>query len=248
MRRTAITLVFLAVAAPAGAQEPPAAPAAPVGKPVALSDVLQVSVRQNPTLAEATIDVRVADAQLLAASGLDDWLLEGSGGVSISPVRSDVLDQSTATAIDLSASLTRPLSSGGSVGLEVDGGWSNAPSLTSGTGSRYELGAQLVASQPLLRGRGRAIARAQIAAARSAREVALRSRRAAASQVIADVINAYWELAYAARALEIERGSLQLAEERLRRIRAGIAAGATAGIEEVQVDQTAATREGEVVS
>jgi outer membrane protein len=234
-------LILLLVSSTAEAQEP-------AGKPIALSDALQVAVRQHPTLAEATIDVRVADAQLLAASGLDDWLLEASGVVAFAPDRVSGTETQTTTTIDLEASLTKPLPTGGAVGLTLGGGWSDAPSFSAGTGSRYESDISLFASHSLLRGRGRDVARADQARARSAREVAVRAKRAAAIIVIEDVVSSYWELVFATRSLEIRRGSLELANERLRRIRAGIAAGATAGIEEVQVDQTAATREGEVVS
>jgi len=235
---------------PAGAPAPPPddAPAATPAASVALSDALQVAVRQSPSLADAAIDVSVADAQLLAAAGLDDWLLSATGSFqrAYSSHRSG---QNSTTTIDLQATLTRPLSTGGSLGVRAGGGWSDNPFAFSTTQVfRYSSRLSVVATQPLLRGAGRRIARADQYRARTARDAAERTRRAAAINVVQDVVAAYWELAYAARSLEIRRGALQLAEERLRRIQAGIAAGATAGIEEVAVSQTVATREQDVIS
>src|SRR5262245_33210907 len=65
---------------PSTAAEAAAAPA----REISLAQTLEVAVRQSPTLADATIDVNVAEASVLSASGLEDWVLAAAGVFSIS--------------------------------------------------------------------------------------------------------------------------------------------------------------------
>src|SRR5688572_18964286 len=57
---------------------PPSLPAddtPPLGQRITLPEALQIAVRQSPDLALASIDVEIARARVLTASGVDDWLL-----------------------------------------------------------------------------------------------------------------------------------------------------------------------------
>lgn len=237
-----------AAAQPAAAEPERAAPSAADGPQMPLGEVLEVAIRQSPQLALAAIDVAVADAAVLAASGIDDWVL--AAGLSFSSLRVNrEIGSSTTNSIDVTGGLSRSLSSGGVISIGAQSGFSNNPfSLTSDSSGSWAHSVTASISQPLLRGRGERIARAQLRQLDIQRDVARLRREAAAISILDDVIASYWELAFAIRDLEIRRSSLALAEERLRITRAGIDAGATAPTEALAVEQIIATREEEIVS
>ncbi|HUH04626.1 MAG TPA: TolC family protein [Kofleriaceae bacterium] len=246
-------LVLLLVPSNAASQPTPGEPEAnpptgAAGPQMPLGQVLEVAIRQSPQLALAAIDVAVADAAVLTAAGIDDWVL--AAGVSFSSLRvKRATDTSTTNSIDFSGSLSRSLSTGGVIGIGAQSGYSNNPfSLTSDSGGSWSHSVSASISQPLLRGRGEGVARARLRQVDLQRDVARLNREAAAISILGDVIAAYWELAFSIRDLEIRRGSLALAEERLRITRAGIDAGATAPTEALAVEQIIATREEEIVS
>src|SRR5262245_48006332 len=64
------------------AEPPPTAGKPPPGKPMSLADVLQHAVQQSPALASARIDVEVAEARVLEATGIEDWVLGLNGSVN----------------------------------------------------------------------------------------------------------------------------------------------------------------------
>lgn len=76
----------------------------------------------------------------------------------------------------------------------------------------YSAQTQIVARQPLLRGAGRDANMAEIRIAEQSALAAQESQALAASEVIRDLLVAYWELWYADRALEVQREALALTE------------------------------------
>jgi outer membrane protein len=76
----------------------------------------------------------------------------------------------------------------------------------------YSLQTQLVARQPLLRGAGRDANLAEIRVAEQSARLARESQSLATSEVIRDLLVAYWELWYADRALAVQREALLLTE------------------------------------
>ncbi|ACY18878.1 TolC family protein [Haliangium ochraceum] len=232
---------------PAGAENTPGVPpeleiTAPEGiRQMRLSEVLDVTVRQAPSLAQAVIDVRVADAAILEAAGIDDWALRAAVGWSSQ--RFAGLDQLQNSA-SLSADLTRSLPTGGTVTLHGDTGFSSnvfriSPDEPENT---YSHTVALGVSHSLWRGLGEKYARAGQTRASIQRSAAELDVQASALSVVREVVAAYWELAYAWRDLEIRRASLALAEEQLRNTQARIQAGAVAPTEALAVEQTILSR------
>lgn len=230
----------VALAPPARADEA----AAPGPQPMPLGEVLQVAIRQNPSLELAAIDVDIADAAVMRASGIDDWVLNGDLTLNRFHTTADVGGMSTSAnydSLDVSGSISRSLSTGGSFSVSVNSSHDTTPfSVTSGQWTQSILAN---VTQPLLQGRGKRIARAAVRRSRVDLDAATLSRRSQAVSVLSDVINAYYELAYAKRSLEIQQASLELAVERLRITQASIKAGATAPSEATAVEQTIASRE-----
>lgn len=219
---------------------------------VKLSQLLQVAVRQNPALASASIDVDVADARVLEASGVDDWQLDVTGTMFVARLGGAITAVSARAqdVVELSAGLTKALRSGGTLRVGVSTRYNKSifDFATGASNLGYSGSFDITYDQPLLRGHGEQFARANIARARIARTASQRSRHASAISVARDVILAYWELAYAQRDLEIRKSSLDLAKERLRITKAGINAGAIAPVEALAVEQVIAQREEEILA
>ncbi len=203
---------------------------------LSLHDAIALAAKQNPTLAASVAAVRVADATVLATRGVDDLLWETSATWTRN--RTDVvtsipLQQPRVDDVQLSTSLLRLLATGGQVGLRASLDVSSAeywadPSLNPGV-SPYSTtnlvvpSVQLALSQPLLRGAGEAVARAQQRRARLARDAAVLAREAVAAAVVRDVVVAYWDLVMAKEELSIRRALTESTQQQLYAVQANIA-------------------------
>jgi outer membrane protein TolC len=238
------------------------------GRRIGLREALKLAVRQNPTLANETIDVAIAEAQIRQTYGLEDWLV--AAGATWVSQRANVVEgkQFQTPAVDslnLTASVARPLIDGGKLGLTATNGWTKAdnrleiqptdmfgnpvgdPVVTSGSNTEYNPKLQLTFNQPLLAGFGEVSYGAARARARANRTVQEMEREGTASNVVRDVVQAYWELAYAAQEVEIRKASLALAREQLRITQAGIDVGKLAKTESLAIEQAIASREQELL-
>jgi outer membrane protein TolC len=107
--------------------------------------------------------------------------------------------------------------------------------------------AQVTFAQPLLRGFGEENRNAVRIRARASLTVQELERENTAGNIVRDVIQAYWELAYAAQDVEIRKQSLALAREQLRITQAGIDVGKLAKTESLAIEQAIASREEELL-
>ncbi len=256
MRRVLAILVLFALlpagpvrAQPATAEDAEKRPPRTLG----LDQALDVMVRENPDLQRARVDLAIADAGSLSAAGLDDWVLTANGAWVSSRralVAGEPFQTPSSDSLSLSAQITRSLATGGTVGLSLAGGYTETEyAFDFGFGLQEEtvdtISASLVASvsQPLLRGRGREVARAAQERARLARDAAALKREIAADDAVLAVVAAYWELSYAIRSVAIREGSLDLAREQLRITREAIAGEVSAPTEALAIEQAIAVRE-----
>ncbi|MCE9575825.1 MAG: TolC family protein [Deltaproteobacteria bacterium] len=226
-----------------------AGPATPVDLPA----LLQIAVRQSPTLATASIDIEIAAAQVDATLGLDDWTVGAGLDVSATADRSAVMNGGGRNiAATLSGDLSRLLPSGGTVALHASSGLVNRKSQFTESGLQDPtVWTDTISgsfSQPLMRGRGRAIARAQVALAHLAEDAAALTRRGRALTVVENVVTTYWDLVSANRVLAIAKGSLALAQERFRVTQLGVRGGKIADAELVAVEEAIATRQEDVLN
>jgi outer membrane protein TolC len=205
-------------------------------RPVALRDVLTLALEHNPTLGAAVADVAIGDAMVVAARGLDDFVV-GAGGtwsqyrrplVSGSPVQQPALDD-----VVLSAQVTRPLPTGGSIGLRLSDEFTQSQFASDNMMGGYDRSRsiawapslQLVLTHPLLRGIGVHTARAQRFRAAAIRDQVHLRRETTAAVLVRDVVGAYWELAYARDELAIRSASAASAREQLAIVKANIEVG-----------------------
>ena len=248
-----------------GQQPGPAAPApGPVDTPssaanASLGEVLQVAVRQQATLVKASIDIDVANASALEASGIHDWVIDATGRVVRS--RSKTIDRNLGIPLDseldlydLSANATRFFGIGGTLTLHADGGYRNQSTTavisgipTENVSETYETNLSATYTQSLLRGRGREYGEAAQRQAAISRDATFLAQRSQAATTVRVVVDAYWDLVLAERELEISKNSLALANQQLRNTRVSISAGSVAATEALAVEQTIALREEEVL-
>lgn len=229
------------------------ATAAPGAQQISLAEVLQVSVRQSPTLEDAAIDVAVAEASIREATGIEDWLLSATGSVFLQrdePVEGDFIGSNAVDVYSTEVSISKLLSTGATVSVTADGqrqrrvlaGIMDPIETTS-----YNTGITASVSQPLLRGRGEKPTRAARIRAEIAKDAAQLAKESEARTLVRDIVLAYWEVAFAHRALEISKASLELANERRRLTQQRVELGNAAPTELTAVDQIIATREEEVL-
>ncbi len=214
-----------------------------------LAEILQISVRQAPSLVNARIDTKVADAQIEETWVRNDWKVQSqlsyshSGGV-ISGIALN--DQTTFTA---TGDLIRGLPTGGTFDLHASAQYTD-----------FDLGPPFGASkewydtvtgsitQPLLKGAGRKLFDANERKARLSKDATILAKRLAAIQTVQAVISAYWDLVLAEKQVAITEASLDLARERLRVTTVGADGGKIARSEIPAVEQIIATRQEDVLN
>lgn len=103
-------------------------------------------------------------------------------------------------------------------------------------------------TQPLLRGRGEEASAVQLLLARQNEDVADESFRTEVEAVLEQVLQAYWELVFAQRDVEVRELSLQLAREQLERTRAQVEVGLIAPVQETQAEVAVAQRRSDLIT
>lgn len=210
-------------------------------------------MRHSPELASARIDIDIAEASVIEATGIEDWLLTATGSYfrrrseasEGNLIGTDAVDRFTGNI-----GIGKLLFTGGRFSVVADAERSRQKfALAMGDATvEYSTSVTAQLTQPLLRNFGSTVTRAGQTRAEIARDAARLEKDAAARTMVRDLVAAYWELAYAIADLEIRRSSVDLARERRRLTEASARGGAVAPTEVLAVDQVIASREEEVVS
>ena len=106
---------------------------------------------------------------------------------------------------------------------------------------------QAAYTQPLLRGFGIDSTRQQLQVTRLNREISDIDLRQTITNTVANVRNAYWDLAYAVQTVEVQRQALELAEQLILDNQARVEIGTMAPIDIVQSQSEAAARRQSLV-
>jgi outer membrane protein TolC len=248
-----LTLVYWLVvaaviaASPAYAQEPKhgeAATAARIageaGERVTLEALVAAAVQRSPGLTIAYADREEARGRGLAADAVDQWHL-----IARLDGQDTMLDRAKASAsvaldtrsANAEVGIQRSLSTGGDVTVTGAAGpvrsvylaGTTAASARSVDGdttvSEMTAHARIEASQPLLRGAGESVARADQKTAQLAARALSAQAEDEAAGLVRDLVVGYWELAYAAQALAVDRDSEALAQRQVAVTREVVRAG-----------------------
>lgn len=219
-RPRAPLIVLVALLAPAATAL--AVPTSSAPHLVDESRVVALAIEHNPTLAAAVIDLRRAEQQVRAEQARYGFVLKLDQQLArlASPTLSgDDVTTPTSSQLTLGAELQRHLVWGTDLSLRVEGQAQTMqsssytqPGTLIDVGPGYGTSVRLAFSQPLLRGAGRDVNQAALDQAQVALSSAQVARQRVASEILQNVLAAYWELYYASRALDIQRQSLLLAE------------------------------------
>jgi len=219
-----------------------------------LADIVAVAVRQSPDLARARFDLDAARAQLTRAQGSEDTHIGVQGQTSI-VLAPDTDPTGNTDSEQVSVSASRALSTGGTLSLTADGTRvSQVGTVITAAGpqasvvKRYSVGLALRLIQPLLRGAGSEAFEAPIRQAERQRDAAALTGEARARDLLTSLAQAYWQVAFAWRQLEIRRASLELGQQQLAYTESAIRAEKVPRSELLAVQQAIATRKQDVIA
>jgi outer membrane protein TolC len=253
----AASMCLLASLRPALAEEAPRADV--------LSEraVVTAALARNPTLAAAVSDLR--RAELLAQAEEHRYAfvlgLDSSATRSRSPsLGFSGITTAETTLYKAGAELRRHTVLGTDLTLRIEGSsqtsssafmnptTSPPTSLTYNQGPGYGALVKLGLTQPLLRGAGSAVYHAERDAARASRTSARSARDQAASQLLLDVLTAYWELNYASRAVEIQNRGLELAKAQRDETALRVSSGSAAPVDVLSFETSIASLEEDLAT
>ncbi|MCA9617725.1 MAG: TolC family protein [Myxococcales bacterium] len=235
-----LTLLLLTGSVAASAQTPEPPPT----RALAEEDALRLAVTQSPSLRAALLDVSRAGAGVSVEEDRYPLLLQLDGSAdylkspSLASADAGGVQTSTNEIITLGSQLSKQFSFGTSLSFRLQGSYSRRifPPLPTQPvqvtlGPGYDLRARLSVVQPLLRGFGDDQGEAALRAAKLDQASSESTVHRAASELLRDVLVAYWELWYASEAVRIEIAAKTLAEDEQENVKARIEAGTAAPVD-----------------
>ncbi len=222
---------------------------------------LRTTVEKNPQMSELGLVVREAELDAEAQESLRPFTLRGDAGVQHDEQpTADVLTEGVrrTTAVRASAELLKQFVIGTSLSLRLDLNRSvsqvpfTVPDLNISEirtiGPNYFTGLTLGAQQPLLRGFGSEIGNLPLDVAQQQVEIAELRRRATATDLVAESLDAYWRWVRAALDLRAQTESLERTKVLSEATLAQIEAGQLAELERDIVEQRIAAAEQGIVA
>ena len=211
---------------------------------LSLDEALSTSLQQNLGIQLQSYDFRIASENVRGQYGLFDWLANGSLAT-----RSD--ERPTTNPFEPNASRSTSLDLGVSQIIPTGGqytiGWDNSRSTVAGGGTfvnpQLRSGIDFAFNQPLLRDFGVDITRRGITIARNNLGITQGAFETAVMDTVSAVEQAYLDLIYARRAVDVVKESLFLARDQARITQIRIDVGASAPLDILQPRVTIATSE-----
>jgi outer membrane protein TolC len=219
---------------------------------------VEVAVQNNPTLHIALLQELQARYAVSAEEALYDAIFDANASINhdLSPSLrgTDGTLVSTTDSINLGAELTKTFSFGTIVQASLTGQRLVRVSPPIGTvggttavGPAYALNGTLVLTQPFLRGAGNNVGQASLREARLNRTAAMLAAQQAGSQVLHDVLTAYWELWYSMETVRIDQASRDLAKVLQNQATEQVKSGTLANVDALTYSTQVAVQEGSLV-
>lgn len=174
---------------------------------------------QNPNLKAALLDVEAAELSVRAEENARvPTFVAGASGEYNESIGSVYRTDSEAVRSNAGVQLKTDIGTTVETGVQSDIVWRNmtgtAPA-TQSTGPTYGTSVYLTARQPLLRGSGSDVVLAPLVQAEAAKTQAEKQQELEASQTAFDVLQAYWELWYADRAVSVQERALEVGKKQV---------------------------------
>jgi outer membrane protein TolC len=188
--------------------------------------VVQTLLAKSATLRSAALSIRQAGATKQIQEGSFPYTFQADAGLtrnqSPSLTRDHDMMVTERTSVVVGSQLSKKFTSGGTATLRAEGTRydQTSPAMTTATTTPvvsnnsvvgYQATIRATVSQPLLSGYGATVNEAAIRAARISEVRSRKSYERQASEQLRDALNAYWELWYDGRAIEIQAAALVLA-------------------------------------
>lgn len=216
---------------------------------LAPKEAVERALQRNPSLAASLAERRSAAWRVVGEDAAFAPVLRLDAGLSHAEQPVVGADGTTNAGLDslaLGATLSKKLRLGTDLALsaaysrrwqeDVGGGFL-------AVGPVYDTSVRLELTQPVLRGAGGAVTEAALRAARVQETESARAVERAASELVRDVLVAWWELRYADESLRIEEEALALAEHQLAAARRRVELGAEAPVELLSFETRVAERQ-----
>jgi HAE1 family hydrophobic/amphiphilic exporter-1 len=215
---------------------------------LSLDEAIRTSMERNLGIQLQKYEYAMAGETLRASYGVFDWLGRGSvSRVSSESPTISTFQASGSRSTALNFGIAQFLPTGGS----YDVGFSNSRISQSGGGTTvnpaYRSGLELAFNQPLLRNFGVDVNRRGITIARNTLGVNRETFRLQLMNTAYDVTQAYLDLVYARRAVDVVKESLFLARDQSRITQIRIDVGASAPLDILQPRVRTATVEEELI-
>jgi outer membrane protein TolC len=230
--------LFLWRSLPAVAQ-PTSGPVSVSGEKLTLEECVRVAVKENKTIKNAYLDRIVQKYDLRVAEDKFTPKMILSPGILQSATTTSGAGTNSSTAVDLSATATESLPTGGAVSLTARHGTVNTE--TSGTDHNYGWNISLI--QPLLKGGGFEVGTASLRTARISELNNILALKTTITDTLTSVITAYRDYVRALKELAISRQSFERGKELVEINKELIAAGRMAEIDIIQSEADVAGRE-----
>lgn len=246
-KRVGMILMLLAFGGPAaaGASEEPAA------LPLTLQDCVVRAIKHNLGVAVQVISTRQADLDVVQAGEKFlptlsfDLFRDEQNSSSYSWM--DASDVSSTKSGSLSGEIRQNIPLGGSVSLGLSAGNYESNARFQTINPYYSGQMSFNWTQPLLRDFGWGTSRKDIIIARNSGAIAENELTSVLIQTVYAVEQAYWELVYQIRSLEVQRQSLKLAEDLLEKNRKEVAIGTLAPKEILSSQAEVASRRADIL-
>lgn len=250
----ALGALLLLLAAPAAASEPPlppaedpALPAQPAPQSLALDDAVQQALEHNLNVRISRLNRQALGLAVSVARRVytPDLVIETNLQDSVQPSTSqlDGATQRETDNLNYNLRIEQRLPFGASYSVRFD----NNRFATNGSFSTYNPSFRSVLnatiSQPLLQNLTANNERRQIVVQQNGERRAGHEFEQSVLDVLRDVENAYWDLAFAIRSHEVARQSLDLAQDLLRNNQVQVEVGTMAPIDVLQAEAEVAARE-----
>jgi len=242
-----LILILLSVAGPAAVR----AAEEPAVKPLTLQECVVRAIKHNLGVAVQVITTRQADLSVAQAGEKFlptlsfDLYRDEQNSSSYSWM--DASDISSTKSDSLSSKITQNMPLGGTVAFGLSSGSYKSNARFQTINPYYSGQLSFDWTQPLLRDFGWGTSRKDIVIARNANAIAENDLTSTLIHTVYAVEQAYWELVYQIRSLEVQRQSLKLAEDLLEKSRKEVAIGTLAPKEILSSQAEVASRRADIL-
>src|SRR5262245_22577316 len=216
--------------------------------PLTLAEAEQRALDKNPQIAQARLETAAADYSIAEgkAAYSPSFSVSMAQRSQTNPATSQLAggqSQVTTDALTYSSGISQQLPRGGGrLAVDFTGGRNATSNVFSTFNPSFSSSINATVTQPLLRGFKIDSTRAQIERAGIARDIAAATLRQQMARTVNGVRHAYWELVYAADALDTARRSEELAQRQLEDNRVRVELGTVASIDVVESEAEVASR------